>query len=76
MRPFGAAFGDLLNKGKARSDLDLEVLQVPMVILALFFVFFVIEMYNLFKAKEILKAEKKSHSQESMPVHEEQGRVF
>jgi hypothetical protein len=56
--------------------LDLGTLEASMVILALFFVFFFIEMYNLYKSNEIFKAEKKLHSQESMPVHEEQERVF
>jgi uncharacterized membrane-anchored protein len=50
-RPFGATFGDLLTKSKAKGGLDLGTLNASMVILGLFLICFGIEMYNLRKAK-------------------------
>jgi uncharacterized membrane-anchored protein len=57
-RPFGATFGDLLTKSEAKGGLDLGTLKASMVILALFTVAFVIEMYHLSKANLHTEAEK------------------
>jgi uncharacterized membrane-anchored protein len=57
-RPFGATFGDLLTKSEAKGGLDLGTLKASMVILALFTVAFVIEMYHLSKANLKAEAEK------------------
>jgi uncharacterized membrane-anchored protein len=50
-RPFGATFGDFLTKPKSHGGLALGTLNASMVILALFFVFFVIEMLQLRKKR-------------------------
>jgi uncharacterized membrane-anchored protein len=51
-RPFGATFGDLLTKSKAAGGLDLGTLNASLVILGIFFVFFAIEMYYMYKARK------------------------
>ncbi len=51
-RPFGATFGDLLTKSKEKGGLDLGTLHALLVILALFFVLFAVEMYHLHKEKK------------------------
>ena len=50
-RPFGATFGDFLTKPKSHGGLDLGTLKASLVILALFFVFFGVEMYQLRKKR-------------------------
>ena len=51
-RPFGATFGDFLTKKKSRGGLQLGTLRASMVILALFVICFIYEMYTLHKAKK------------------------
>lgn len=51
-RPFGASFGDLLTKPRSHGGLDLGTLNASMVILALFVVFFAIEMYKIHRSKQ------------------------
>jgi hypothetical protein len=51
-RPFGATFGDLLTKSKAKGGLELGTLCASLVILALFLVSFAFEMYYLVKDKK------------------------
>lgn len=50
-RPFGATFGDLLTKSEAKGGLDLGTLKASMVILGLFAISFIIELYQIRKAK-------------------------
>lgn len=54
-RPFGATFGDLLTKSKAKGGLDLGTLNASMVLLALFLISFAIEMFQLHKARKLKK---------------------
>ena len=51
-RPFGATFGDLLTKPKDHGGLDLGTLNASLVIMALFLVFFAIEIYMLRKDRQ------------------------
>jgi len=65
-RPFGATFGDLLTKGTEKGGLDLGTLPASMVIFALFVVYFAIEMYMRYKARQVKEAKKvDSESEES-----------
>jgi len=66
-RPFGASFGDLLTKSKAKGGLDLGTLKASLVIAALFFVFFGLEMYNLYKAKKEKAAKANETNQTDIP---------
>lgn len=50
-RPFGASFGDLLTKSTEKGGLDLGTLNASIVILALFLVFFGVELYMLRKKR-------------------------
>ena len=57
-RPFGATFGDLLTKSKAKGGLDLGTLKASMVLLALFLVSFAIELFQLHKARKLKEVQK------------------
>ena len=57
-RPFWATFGDFLTKKKSKGGLQLGTLRASMVILALFVVCFVYEMYTLHQAKKLKEANK------------------
>ena len=70
-RPFGATFGDLLTKSKAKGGLALGTLYASMVILALFLVAFGIEMYNLHKAKKLKAKEASMEAKEASLEAEE-----
>jgi len=72
-RPFGATFGDLLTKSKAKGGLELGTLRASMVILGLFFVSFAFEMYYLRKdkkAQEALKVEDPVQDTEEVVVND------
>jgi uncharacterized membrane-anchored protein len=66
-RPFGATFGDLLTKSKAKGGLDLGTLNASMVILGLFFICFGIELWNMYQAKKLKAA---SATKQQSPVVE------
>jgi uncharacterized membrane-anchored protein len=57
-RPFGATFGDLLTKSKAKGGLDLGTLNASMVLLALFLISFAVEIFQLHKARKLKEEEK------------------
>lgn len=77
-RPFGATFGDFLTKPKSHGGLDLGTLKASLVILALFFVFFAVEMYQLHKKRNQAETQEKElledvevGTKDKHPIHQD-----
>jgi uncharacterized membrane-anchored protein len=71
-RPFGATFGDFLTKSKAEGGLDLGTLNASLVILALFAVFFAVEMHQIRKSRKLIEEEQNENEKEDKDQTERQ----